>query len=112
MVAMRLFFLAILPLACLVTLAGTPASAQNNRPCPERLGVSYGMSDKAIAKACGINVQQLQQANPGLGTFGARHGTRVTVPRPTLPSPQLRTGQPSVQIMPSRVPRQQPIGRP
>lgn len=109
---MKIFLPALLSLSCLAMLAAMPAFAQDNRRCPDRLIVTYGMSDEAIARACGINVQQLRQVNPSLGTFGARHGTHVGVPRPSLPTPQLRTGQPSIQIMPSRIPGQQPIPRP
>lgn len=79
---------------------GTAAHAA----CPGRLGVAYGDTLDAIAAACGISVEALRAANPGLSARTLRAGTIIAVPRPVVPSPQFDIGRPSVRIAPTLVP--------
>ena len=72
--------------------------------CPERLSVSFGDTLSSIARACGISVETLRNANPGLNARSLRAGTFIVVPRAPLPSPQLPVGRPSVGIAPPSVP--------
>lgn len=80
------------------------ASAHAEAACPERLGVGFGDTLTSIARACGISVETLRAANPGLGDDTLRPGRTVTVPRPALPSPQLPLGRSPLRIAPSTVP--------
>lgn len=87
----------------IAALAGAPALAQ--AACPDRLTIGFGDSPASIARACGISVETLRQANPGMTANTAlQAGTTVTVPRPALPSQTLRTGRSSIEVMPSIVP--------
>lgn len=72
--------------------------------CPQRLGVAYGDTLDAVASACGISVEALRRANPGLSAATLRAGTIIAVPRPALPSPQLGIGRPAIRIAPPLVP--------
>ena len=80
------------------------ASAHAEAACPERLGVGFGDTLTSIARACGISVETLRAANPGLNANTLRAGMVITVPRPALPSPQQPIGRPSVRIAPPLVP--------
>ncbi|MEO3998642.1 LysM domain-containing protein [Mesorhizobium sp. CAU 1732] len=72
--------------------------------CPSRIGIEYGDTLGSIARACGISVETLRQANPGLSPVNLQAGTFIAVPRPALPSRQITIGQPTVPIMPPLVP--------
>lgn len=73
--------------------------------CPQRLGISHGDSMESIARICGITVERLRSANPGLSDTNLQVGTVVTVPRPALPSTQLPYGRPSITVTPPLVPK-------
>lgn len=88
-------------LACLpLAVATMPAQAA----CPPRIAVVQGTSLAAIAQACGISVEALRQANPGLRPDTLQAGTTLAVPRPAFPSAQLPVGQQGIAIMPPLVP--------
>ena len=92
---------ATLPLAALALLAIAGAA---QAACPQRLGIDHGDTLESIAQACGISIETLRGANPGLNDRTLRPGTFITVPRPALPSPQLPLGRRSIQVMPPLVP--------
>ena len=71
--------------------------------CPARVTISYGDTLSSIARACGITVDTLRSANPGLHADSLQAGAAIAVPRPPLPSTQLRVGRPSVQVVPPLV---------
>jgi LysM repeat protein len=95
--SMKRLALSILAVA---VLSASPAIAA----CPARLGVAYGDTLSAIAAACGISVETLRGANPGLSADNLRAGAIIAVPRPALPSPQLDIGRPLVRVAPAIVP--------
>lgn len=72
--------------------------------CPERLAVNAGDTLWGIARACGISVEMLRGANPGLNERTLRPGLFIAVPRPALPSPQQPVGRPSLRVAPPLVP--------
>ncbi len=72
--------------------------------CPERLGVRFGDTLSSIARACGISVETLRNANPGLNARSLRAGAFIVVPRPPLPSPQLPIGRPPAGVAPLSTP--------
>ena len=72
--------------------------------CPERLAVSVGDTLWGIARACGISVETLRGANPGLNERTLRPGLFLAVPRPALPSSQQPVGRPSLRVAPPLVP--------
>lgn len=86
--------------ALLAGLCATGAQAA----CPERLAVGFGDTLASIAQACGISVETLRRANPGLLADPLHPGAVVVVPRPALPSPQQPIGRPSVRVAPPLVP--------
>lgn len=90
----------LLPTMFLVILTAGSAQAA----CPSRLSVGFGDTLSAIARTCGINVETLRAANPGLNAETLRPGRFINVPRPPLPTPQMPVGRPSVRIAPSLVP--------
>ena len=89
-----------LVLAAAAFMATSPAHAA----CPARIAVAYGDTLGAIATACGISVETLRNANPGLTAETLRAGTFIAVPRPPLPSPQIEIGRPIVRVAPQLVP--------
>jgi hypothetical protein len=80
------------------TISGAQAA------CPERLAVNVGDTLWGIARACGISVETLRGANPGLNERTLRPGLFLAVPRPALPSPQQPVGRPSLRVAPPLVP--------
>ena len=72
--------------------------------CPERLGVRPGDTLSAIAQACGISVETLRAANPGVRAERLRPGQFLAVPPPALPSPQGVIGRPALRVAPPLVP--------
>jgi LysM repeat protein len=89
--------LALLAAALVAPPAGATA-------CPPRIAVSYGDTLSAIAAACGVSVESIRLANPGLSARTLRAGVSIAIPRPALPSPQGTIGHPSVLPMPPLVP--------
>ena len=89
-----------LPLIISLAMHGAMAHAA----CPARVTAGAGDSLQAIARACGVNIEALKAANPGLISNSMQAGTTIIVPRQALPSPTLTIGRPSIQIMPSQVP--------
>ncbi|TKT81309.1 LysM peptidoglycan-binding domain-containing protein [Aquamicrobium sp. LC103] len=88
---------------CLPALAYvSPAAAQDD--CGGKVGVRYGDTVSSIAQACGVNVQTVLQANPGLTADNLKSGTYIIVPPPALPSPMNGIGRPLVRQAPSLVP--------
>lgn len=92
-----------LTLFALLAAAGLATTAAE-AACPARLGVDFGDTLISIARTCGISVETLRAANPGLSANTLRAGMVITVPRPALPSPQQQIGRPSVRIAPQLVP--------
>lgn len=89
---------------CLAALTVCLSAASATAACPDRVGVGVGDTLVSIARACGISVETLRDANPGLNADTLRAGTFVAVPRPALPTPQRPVGRPSINTMPSLVP--------
>jgi hypothetical protein len=87
----------------LAVLAGFPLSGAQ-AACPERLAVGVGDTLWGIAQACGISVETLRGANPGLNERSLRPGLFLAVPRPSLPGPQDTIGRPSLRVAPPLVP--------
>jgi Tfp pilus assembly protein FimV len=65
-------------IAVAAALALQPAQAQ--ALCGERVGVVFGDTLSAIAARCGVNVETLRQANPGLRGDRIVTGTYLAVP--------------------------------
>jgi len=55
--------------------------------CRGGTGIRYGETLEGIAQRCGVNVEALKQANPGIQIGPLQNGTTVQVPSPPLPSP-------------------------
>ncbi|MBI1620229.1 LysM peptidoglycan-binding domain-containing protein [Aquamicrobium zhengzhouense] len=87
--------------SAIVLFAIAPSIAQ--AACPARVGVSYGDTLQSIASACGVNVEALKQANPGLRPETLQAGTYIAVPKPVLLTPPPVIGRPSIQTFPSLV---------
>ena len=90
--------------AALAALALLAAATAAQAACPQRLGVGHGDTLESIAQACGISVETLRGANPGLTAETLRPGRFIAVPRAALPSPQLPFGRRSVEPVPQLVP--------
>lgn len=90
-------------LVCAGLIAGLAATGAQ-AACPARVAVGFGDTLASIARACGINVETLRAANPGLSPETLQPGLYIAVPRPALPSPQLPVGRPSVRPVPSLAP--------
>lgn len=88
----------------LILAAAAGLATQAHAACPQRLGISHGDTLSSIANACGISVETLRAANPGLNPRTLQPGTFVVVPRAALPSPQHPIGRSSVRLSPSLVP--------
>ena len=76
------------------TLIALPlaAHASGTERCGERRIVRFGETTETIAQRCGVTPGAIERRNPGIHIDGARLGTQVNVPRPTLPSPTVRIG--------------------
>jgi len=92
------------PLLFAVLAAAGLTTTHAEAACPARLGVDFGDTLASIAHTCGISVETLRAANPGLDADTLRAGMVITVPRPALPSPQQPIGRPSLRVAPSLVP--------
>jgi len=57
-----------------------------NAACGSRSGVRFGETLGSIATRCGINVQRLRDANPGLTGRTLQNGVVINTPPPQLPS--------------------------
>ena len=79
------------------------ASSTGWAACGGSVGVRSGDTVGSIARDCGINVEKLKQANPGLNERTLRNGTFVTVPRDPLPSPRAYGGNRGISTPPGRV---------
>jgi hypothetical protein len=64
-------------------------SAAAGERCDDRRIVRFGETTEAIARRCGVTPGAIERQNPGLHIDGARTGTRINVPLPALPSPQI-----------------------
>lgn len=93
-----------------LVLALPAAAAQ--AACPPRVGVGHGDTLASIARACGISVETLRDANPGINAGRLRPGLVLAIPRPALPSPQLPLGRPSLRVAPSLMPPASTVGPP
>lgn len=92
---MMLARLALAAIASLPILAATPALA-----CPEQVTISRGDTLSAVAAACGINVEALMQANPGLRPNRLQAGMIIDVPSTDAGSRQIPYNRPRVSIAP------------
>lgn len=83
-------------------IAGTQAIAG----CRGSSAVGFGETLSSVAARCGVNVEALKQANPGIAQRDLANGGLVTVPRPPLPSAQLPVfGSPGVvKVTPPLIP--------
>lgn len=89
----------------LITLALLPVAATAaNAACPSRVTAGTAASLEAVARVCGVNLEALKAANPGLISNVAQPGTTIFIPRPALPSDRPTIGQPSIRTLPSQVP--------
>lgn len=86
-----LAFVALLPV-----LTAAPAMAA----CPQTVTINRGDTLSAVAAACGINVETLVQANPGLRPNRLQPGMIVSVPAEPLPSSQAPYNRPRVTVAP------------
>ena len=71
-------------MAAAVALVAGQAGASD---CAPRTGVGYGETAQSIAQRCGINVERLQAANPGMISTEPQVGTFVQAPHPAIPTP-------------------------
>jgi hypothetical protein len=69
-----------------VALATALPLSAANAACGSRSGVRFGETLGSIATRCGINVQRLRNANPGLTNRTLQNGTIINTPPPQLPS--------------------------
>jgi LysM repeat protein len=76
-------------------LAASPAAA-----CPDTVVISRGDTLSAIASNCGINVEALMHANPGLRPNRLQPGMIVNVPVAALPSAQRPYGGARITVAP------------
>lgn len=91
----------ISPVAIVLLVAlASPALAA----CPDRIAVASGATLSGIARACGISVETLRMANPGLRPDTLQAGTTLVVPTPAFPSKPLPIGRQGVAITPPLVP--------
>jgi len=68
--------------AAIAATAIAAFSAPAEAACGGRTGVRYGESAHDIALRCGVPVEALRSANPGLGTSRLRTGTLLKIPQP------------------------------
>jgi hypothetical protein len=91
--------------ATMLSLAFLPLVATAaNASCPARVTAGTSASLEAVARVCGVNIEALKAANPGLISNVAQPGTTIFIPRPALPSDRPIIGQPSIRTAPSQVP--------
>lgn len=83
-------------LALAAGLAAAPAAADGASPCGARTAVRQGESLADVAQRCGVNVETLKQANPGILRQAPGAGTFVVAPPQPLPSPRVGGGNRSV----------------
>lgn len=76
-------------------LTASPALA-----CPSQMTITRGDTLSAIAAACGVNVETLMRANPGLRPNMIQPGMIVDVPSASLPSAQLPYNRPQITVAP------------
>lgn len=76
-------------------LTASPALA-----CPGQLTISRGDTLSAIAADCGVNIETLMRANPGLRPNMIQPGMIVDVPSVALPSAQLPYNRPQITVAP------------
>jgi LysM repeat protein len=74
------------PLLIAIALAMTLPVSAANAACGSRSGVRFGETLGSIATRCGINVQRLRDANPGLTSRTLQNGVVINTPPPQLPS--------------------------
>jgi LysM repeat protein len=67
----------------LIVLLPAGASAAD---CGSRVRIGPGETVSSIARRCGVNVQALRAANPGISDRNFQRGTTLNVPRVALPS--------------------------
>lgn len=80
-----------------------PALSPAWAACGGSVGVRSGDTVGSIARDCGINVEQLKQANPGLNERTLRNGTFVMVPGKPLPSPRAYGGNRGISSPPGGI---------
>ncbi len=78
----------------LVVAIGPPigVSAGPVENCNDQRIVRFGETTKSIAQRCGVTPGAIERQNPGLHLGGAKQGVRIKVPRPSLPTPQIKIG--------------------
>jgi LysM repeat protein len=62
--------------------------------------VSRGDTLSAIANACGISLERLRDANPGVQPRSLQAGTFLVIPRGAINTPPQRIGRPSIELAP------------
>lgn len=72
-------------LIAIALATAVPLSAAN-AACGSRSGVRFGETLGSIATRCGVNVQRLRDANPGLTSRTLQNGVIINTPPPQLPS--------------------------
>jgi LysM repeat protein len=92
---MMLARLALAAIVSMPILAASPASA-----CPGQVTISRGDTLSAVAAACGVNVETLMQANPGLRPNRLQAGMIIEVPDADARSRQLPYNRPRVTVAP------------
>ena len=81
---MRIF----VPLLVLLCWLAAPTAGWAN--CRNGTTIRYGETLEGIAQRCGVNIEALKQANPGIQIGPPQNGIAVQVPSPPLPSPMAR----------------------
>ncbi|MFN3765759.1 MAG: LysM peptidoglycan-binding domain-containing protein [Aliihoeflea sp.] len=92
---MTLSKLAFAAIVSMPILATSPALA-----CPSQVTISHGDTLSAIAAACGVNVETLMQANPGLRPNRLQAGMNIEVPDAGARSRQIPYNRPRVTVAP------------
>lgn len=72
--------------ALLLSCAFVLAISAGAEACGSRSSVNFGETLGSIATRCGINVQRLRDANPGLTNRTLQNGTIINTPPRQLPS--------------------------
>jgi murein DD-endopeptidase MepM/ murein hydrolase activator NlpD len=92
---MNLARFALAGMLSLPAIAVQPAFA-----CPDRITISRGDTLSAVARACGVNVERLMQANPGLRPNRLQPGMMIDVPPAGASSRQIPYNRPRVTVAP------------
>jgi LysM repeat protein len=83
-------------LASLVILAALAVPSLAQAACDGRVRIGSGETVSSIARKCGVNVETLKRANPGITDNNFQRGTYLNVPPVALPSPSANQPRPPI----------------